>query len=150
MTGFINRVLVKVGGKDLDLVSGFAFDLIQHLSQHDGHGIGFLPRGTPRNPYPHGVIQHPVLQEHGDGLCLQGLKGVSIPEEISHPDQQLLEEQIEFMGILLKKTDIQGNLVDLMDAHASFNAAGEHILFIKEKIITRMGSQQDANLLQGA
>jgi hypothetical protein len=50
-----------------------------------------------------------------------------------HADQQLLEEQIQFLRVFLQVTDIIGNLANLVDAHAALDPAVESVFLVNEK-----------------
>ena len=80
----------------------------------------------------------------------QLLPGGRIAEEVRHPDQQLLEEQIQLLRVLLQVADIGGHLVDLVNAHAALNPAIEGVPLVEGKVVAGVGAQQDDRLLQGA
>ena len=81
---------------------------------------------------------------------LQLLPGRRVAEEARHPDQQLLEEQIQLLRILLQVADVSRDLVDLVDAHAPLDPAVEGVLLVEGKVVAGLGAQQDDDLFQGA
>jgi len=64
--------------------------------------------------------------------------------------QQLLEEQIQLLGVLLQVADVGGNLINLVDAHAALNPPVEGIPFVQGKVVAGVRTQQDDRLLQAA
>ena len=73
-----------------------------------------------------------------------------VAEEARHPDQQLLEEQLQFLGILLQIPDISRDLVDLMDAHAPLDPAIDGDVLVEGKVMAGVLAQQDQDLFEGA
>ena len=146
----VDGVPVQVGGKDLERKVPGRLDLLQRLLEDHGQGIGLLPRGAAGRPGP----QHPAFgmgrQQGRDDLVLQLLPGRRVAEKAGDADQKLLEEQLDFLGILAQKPDIGGDLVDLVQAHAPLDPAVDGALLVQGKIVAGLGPQQDQDLFQGA
>ena len=150
LAGLVNGVPVQVGGKDLQGKAPLGLDLLQRLLEHDGQGIGLLPGGAAGHPRPQGLAGRPAGDERRDGLFAQMLPGGGIAEEARHADQQLLEEQIQLLGVFLQVPDIVGNLGNLVDAHATLDPAVEGIPLVQGEVVAGVGSQQDDGLIHGA
>jgi len=95
------------------------------------------------------VAGRPAGEQRRDGLLAQLLPGGGVAEEVRHPDQQLLEEQIQLLRVLLQEADVGGHPGDLMNPHAAFNPAVEGVPFVEGKIMPGMGAQQDDRFFQG-
>ncbi len=89
-------------------------------------------------------------QQGRDDLLFQLLPGRRVAEEAGHADQKLLGEQLDLLGVLAQKPDISGDRVDLVQAHAPFDAAVDGALFIGRKIVAGLGPEQDEHLLERA
>jgi hypothetical protein len=148
LAGLVNRVLVQVGGKDGQRKFLWGLDLLHRLLEHHGQGIGLLPGGAAGHPRPQGLAGRPAGEERREDAVAQLLPGGAIAKETCHPDQQLLEKQIQFLRVFLQVANIDGNLVNLVDAHAAFDPAVEGVSFVERKVMAGVGAQQDDRLFQ--
>ena len=124
--------------------------LLQRLLEDDGQGIGLLPGRAAGHPGPQRLAGRAAGQQRRDDLLPQLLPRRRVAEKARHPDQQLLEEQIQFLGVLLQEADIGGDLVDLVDAHAPLDPAVDGVLLVQGKVVAGLRPQQDDDLFQGA
>ena len=138
LAGFVDGVPVQVGGKDLERKVPGRLHLLQRLFEDDGQGIGFLPRRAAGHPGPQRLAGRAARQERRDDLSLQLLPGRRVAEKAGHADQKLLEEQLQFLGILLQKPDVGGDLVNLVDAHAPLDPAVDGALLVQGKVVARL------------
>ena len=76
--------------------------------------------------------------------------GCRVAEKARHADQELLEKDFRFLGVLLQITHITGNPADLVNTHPPLNATVDGVLFVQGEIVTTLGAQQDQDLLQRA
>ena len=104
----------------------------------------------PGDPGPQQPAGRAGRQQRRDGLVPQLLPGRRVAEEAGHADQQLLEEQVQLLGILLQIADVGGDLVDLVDAHAPLDPAVDGVLLVEGEVVAGLGAQQDDDFLQGA
>jgi hypothetical protein len=96
------------------------------------------------------VTGRPVGEQPRDDLFAHLLPSGGVAEEVRHPDQDLLEEQVQFLGVLLQVPDVSGNPVNLVEAHAALDPAVEGILLVERKVMASVGAQQNDGLFQGA
>ena len=123
-------------------------DLFERLFEHDGQGIGFFPRRAAGHPRAQRLAGRTAREQSGNGLGGQLLPSGGVAEKIRHADQQLFEQQIQLLRILLQVADIRRHLFDLVNAHAALNPAIERVPFVKRKVVTRVGAQQDDHFFQ--
>lgn len=84
----------------------------------------------------------------GAALFFQRGKGVEVPEEAGYPDQELLEQDIDFLGILPEVTEIRVDIVNLVDCHASLNSASNRLRLVLGEVMTCFVADQEKNVLQ--
>jgi hypothetical protein len=60
------------------------------------------------------------------------------------------EEEVRFLGIFLQKTDIGHDPVDLVNAHAPFDAAVHRVLLVLGKVMAGLGAQQEEDFFEAA
>ena len=125
-------------------------ELLQRLFEDDGQGIGLLPGRAAGHPGPQRLTGRAAGQERRDDFRLQLFPRRRVAEKARHPDQELLEEQLQFLGILLQEPDVGGDLVNLVDAHAPLDPAVDGGLLVEGKVVARLRPQQDHDLFQGA
>ena len=82
--GGFDGVVVDIGGKNLD--ADMLFEPFRALAQDNRDGIGFFAAGTAGNPGADNIIFGFACQNLQQGLLLQGLKSIRIPEKIGDPD----------------------------------------------------------------
>ena len=150
MAGLLNRVLVQVSGKNAQLEFLRRLERFHHLLEHHGQRIAFFPGGATRHPSPQHMAGWPAGQQGREDPCSQLLPGGPVAKETRHPDQQLLEQQIQLLRVFLQVTDIGRNLVYLVDTHAALDPPIEGIFLVQRKIMAGVGSQQNDGLFQGA
>ncbi len=89
-------------------------------------------------------------QEFRDNFRLQLFPGRRVAEEPGHSDQELLEEDFRFLGVLLQITHITGNPADLVNTHPPLNATVDSVLLVQGEIVSALGAQQNQDLFQSA
>ena len=127
----VNRILVQVGGKNLQRDFLPRLVLLHRLLEHHRQRIRFLARGATRHPRPQHMTMRAAGDKRGENFFAQLFPASGIAEETRHADQQFFEQQIQFLRIFLQVTDIVADLVDLMDAHAAFDPAVESVFLVE-------------------
>ena len=67
---------------------------------------------------------------------------------MAHADQQVLEQGLDFLGLLVQKLDVVGRVVHVEKLHPPFNAAQQRALLVPPEIVPRAPIQLPANRLQ--
>ena len=105
-------------------------------SRPNGHvPVSYTHLDVYKRQRPQHMTIRTAGDERGKNFFAQLLPAGGVAEETRHADQQLLEKQIQFLRIFPQVADITGELVNLMDAHAPFDAAVESIFFVVRKIV---------------
>lgn len=117
---------------------------------HPGPWRWSMPPHRWSMPAPRPAGTAPVLHPAGGGAALffQRGKGVEVPEEAGYPDQELLEQDIDFLGILPEVTEIRVDIVNLVDCHASLNSASNRLRLVLGEVMTCFVADQEKNVLQ--
>ncbi len=144
--GFLNGLVVDIGGKDLDLEVFFYF--VQIFPDQDSQGIGFFAGGATRDPDPHTCARELVGKEPGNDLFPERFEGLRVAEEIGDADQKFPKKGLHFQRVFPHVTYIIFDTVDLGNGHAPLDAAADGGLFVLGKIMARLGAQQNEHLLQ--
>ena len=126
-----NRILVQIGGKNLQRDFFPRLELLHHFLEHHRQRISLLAGGTTRHPRPQHMTMRTEGDERGENFFAQLFPASGIAEETRHADQQFFEQQIQLLRILLQVTDVVADLDDLMDAHAAFDAAVESVFLVE-------------------
>ena len=145
--GGLDGLAVDVGSEDLGLVT--PLHPLHLLAEEDGDGVGLLAGGATGHPDPHGLAGR-FFQQAGDDLFLQGLEGLRVAEEVGHGDQEIPEERLHLQRVLPQVTDVDVHVTDLVDGHASLDAAADGGLLVVGEIVSYLGPEQDEDLLQRA
>ena len=119
---------------------------LQALLEQDGQRVGFLAGGAAGIPDAQGIAGRPVLEQLRDRLFLEEVEQPRIAEEIGHADQQFLVEQLDFLRVLLEETNISRQTIELVDAHAAFDAAVDRVFLVAGKVVAGMDAQQHKDL----
>jgi hypothetical protein len=150
LAGLVNRILVQIGGKDVQGKFLRGLDTFHSLLEHDSQGICFLPGGAAWHPGPQGLAIRPFGQERWDDAVAQLFPRSAVAKETRHAEEQFLEQQIQFLRVFLQVTDIGGNLVNLVDAHAALDPPVKGVFLVKRKVMAGVGAQKNDGLFQGA
>ena len=142
----LNGPAVDIGGKHLD--GEAEIPLRQILLHHDGEGIGFLSCGTAGDPHAQGRALGLALQERRQSLLNEDLEHRRVAKEAGHPDEQLLEQRVEFMRIRQHEPEILFRGLDLMHVHPAFDTPTNRVLFVERKIVPGPIAQEDEDLAQ--
>src|SRR5262249_43575930 len=73
-----------------------------------------------------------------DHLRLEHFEFALVAEELGNPDEEIVEEVLNFILVVAQKIDVGGNIIDLHDLHATLDAAKESVLLIAVKVISRL------------
>ena len=150
LAGFLDGVPVQVGGENLERSVPGRLELLQRLFEDDGQGISLLPGRAGGHPGPQRLAGRASGQQRRDDLFFQLFPRRRVAEKTRYPDQKFLEQQLQFLGILLQEPDIGGNPVNLVDAHAPLDPAIDGGLLVEGKVVARLRPQQDHDLFQAA
>ena len=74
--------------------------------------------------------------------------GGRVAEELRHADQQLLEQQVDFLRIGLQIGHVVGNAGELVDADAALDPPINRALLVKREVMPALRAQQDADFLE--
>ena len=150
LAGLVNRVPIQIGGEDLQGKWPDGAEFHQRLFERDPQRIRLLAGRTARRPRPQLASVGPAGQQRRQNLFPQFRPGRRVAEKAGHADQQFLEQQIPFLGILLQVADVMGDPVDLVQAHAPLDAPVQGVLLVQGKVVAGMRPQQDHDLVQPA
>ena len=78
----------------------------------------------------------------------EDFEGLRVPKETGDPDEQLLEQRIEFMRIRQHEPEILSHVLDLVHVHPAFDTPVNRVLFIKCKIVPGSVAQEDEDFTQ--
>ena len=110
---------VDVGAEDRDL--GRRFRLLR-FAHHNGDGIDFLPGRAARHPDAN-VIIGTFVGDHVSHNRRESVESVRVTKELGHADQNLPEQQVEFVWVSSETLKVRCDVIDLKDLHAPLNAA---------------------------
>jgi hypothetical protein len=144
--GDLQRVLVDVAGEDLQ--PGRAVRFRHALAQQHRDRVGLLARGAGRHPYAHRVVGALAFEQLRDHLPLQRLEGRRVAEEVGDADQQVLEQQVDFLGVPPQTLDEVGHFLDLQHLHAALNPADDGLVLVVLEIVAGPRAQQREDLHQ--
>jgi len=150
LAGFVDRILVQVGGIDLQFEVCRGLNLFQRLLEGNGQRIRLLPGRAACRPGPQYPAVRSLRQQRGENRFPDLFPCLRVAEKAGHADQQFLEEEHHLLGIFLQIADVSSNPVDLVDGHAPLYPAVDRILLVQGEILTGLGPQQDEDFLQGA
>jgi hypothetical protein len=98
-TGGLNGLRVQIRRKYLDLAPfRRAFEA---FVEEDAQRIGFLTARTARDPHADVFVIGFGGKECRHGFVREHVKGLGVPKKTGHTDEQLFEQEVEFMGLLL-------------------------------------------------
>ena len=97
-------ITVEIRRKYLDITA--QSQLLHSLSKEDRYRIGLLTCGTARHPDPDLVGRAVALEQVLDDTLLEDVKIVRIAEEAGDPDQDLLGQEPDLLGIIGHVIDI--------------------------------------------
>jgi hypothetical protein len=120
LAGTVHRFFVDIGREDLHFHGAEQFE-IQTFHDDDGDGIGFFAGGAAGDPNPHTAVCGLVFQHRRQHVFFPRLEGFRIAKKVRDSDQDLPEQEVEFVGVLLQKPDVPSDVSDLMDIHPAFD-----------------------------
>ena len=146
----LDRVFIQIGGEDLQrMVRGGVHPLLR-LANRYRQRIGFFAGRAGRDPGAQRAARRVSRQQRRDHLGLELLPDLGVAEEAGHADQQLVKQQRRFLRVLAQVTDIIGDLRQLVQAHAPFDAAVQGVFFVERKIMPGLAAQHQHHFLQAA
>ena len=146
----VNRVPVKVGGKDLHRAFRPGFEFFHRLFKHDGQRVGFLASGTTGHPGADRLRGRTVGQQGRNRLGPQLFPDGRFAKKMRDPDQQFLEQQVQLLRVLLQIADIRRHFAELMNPHAPLDATIESAPLVEGKIVPTAGAEQHDHFFQDA
>ena len=138
--GGLQRLRVNVGGKHLDV--RHHGERVHVLTQEDGERVGFFPGRAAGDAHAHLVVGALVREQLGDDRPRQGREGLRVAEEVRHSDEQVLEEKLEFVGVLPEALDVGSHGVELQRLHAALQAAVDRALLVLAKVMAGLAPEQ--------
>ena len=136
-----------VGGEDFDVevfAGGFGF-----FDEEHGKGIGFFAAGAGGDPGADGGV---VFGGGDEGIDHSGAKGVprvGIAEEAGDVDHEVIAEGGDFGGGLAEVAGVVAHGVELVEAHAAFDAADDGRFFVAAEIVMGAGAEDGEHFGQG-
>ena len=109
----------------------------QLFQQQHAQRIRFLAGGAARTPDAQRRVGLLGADEGSNHLGFQGLERLGVAEEVGHADQQVAEKLLDFVGVLAQEGKVVGDLVEMAQAHAPLDPAGEHPLAVTAEIELR-------------
>src|SRR4029434_4333903 len=103
------------------------------------------PGRAPRDAYAHPVVGAFVREQLGDNRPRQGRESLRIAEEVGHSNEQVLEEKLQFFGVLPETLDVGSHGVELQRLQAAMQAAVDRRLFVLAKIMAGLTAQHAVN-----
>jgi hypothetical protein len=140
LAGDRNRILVDIGGEDLQL--DIPLRRRDFLEKEHGEGIGLFPGAAAGHPDPQRPVRRLPADEIGDHLLLQQLEGLRVTEEAGHVDQQVLGEKIELTGILPQHVEIPTDVIDSGQRHPPLDPAQQGAGLIEYEIVRGLRAQK--------
>ena len=141
-----NGILVQISGKQLQFPANA--QLLHHLCEDNGDGIGFLTCGAAGDPDAY-LLTRPGLPHNGlDNAFLQHIEAIRITEEGSDSYQQFLGQNPGFPRILPQIVHIVFQLMIMSDDHAPLDAPENGALLIEAVIDIGLCFQDGKNLGQ--
>ena len=144
-----NGIGVEVGGENLQFDPFLRLDPVDGFPEGDGQRIRLLAAGAAGDPGAQHIAGRVRADHRGQHVFLQPGPGGRVAEKLGDADQQLLEQQIDFLGIGLQENCVVGNAGKLMDADAALDPPIEGALLVKGKVMPGLRAQQDADFLEG-
>ena len=148
--GPLDRVLIQVGGVDLQRQGrGRAETLAQFLEQ-DGQREGFFSRRTGGHPGAQRPPGRRVVQQQRQDLRLQTGPGVRVAKKARHAYQEFLIEHVDFLRVLAQHIQVVGDAVDLMNAHAPLDPSVQGALLVLREIRSGLRPEHEQDLFERA
>src|SRR5262249_21764280 len=128
------RLIVDVGREDLHFRR--CAQRVEVLAQQDRDGIDFLAGGAAGHPDSHRVACALALEYRRDDRFFEQLEGAGVTEEIGHPDQQIAEQQRDFVRVLTQLGDVLREARHLQHLHAVAHPPLEALLLVATEVVT--------------
>ena len=129
--GLLYGGVAQIGAENLNRDFGSRVREIFHHG--DGVRIGFFAGGATRHPDADRFAAA-FLHKFRKDFSAQRLEHGRIAEKRGDVDQEIMKEQIDFIGMLLQIRHVIGELLNFSQDHPSEDSAAESALFIKREI----------------
>lgn len=88
-----------------------------------------------------------MVQDCGERLFDQRFKGSRVTKELSHRDEDVVEERVHLRGPLLDQCEITLKLGFMAQRHAARKPSGDRCQLVMGEVHARSGMQQSENPL---
>jgi len=142
----LDALLVEVGGENLDgyVVGAFA----REFREGHGDGVGFLARRAAHHPGSHRLVGRAMLDDPGKDFLLQDLEGFGVAEETGHVDQDVLIQVLHFRRVIAQILRVLIQPVQLVQNHASPDAAPQRVGLVQTEVDARRPSPQRQDFIE--
>ena len=82
-------------------------------------------------------------------MFLNFVENFGVTEEIGDAGEKVAEQRRHFRRSEFQIANIVFQPVDLMYSHAPFHTTPDRVLLVLRKVMTRVGTQQEENLVEG-
>ena len=147
-----NRVLIQIGGIDLNIQFLLVFgpECGLQLGEQDGDRVGFLAGRATGYPDAEVIAGFFARHQPGQDDFSQHFVRPRVAEEAGDVDQQLLDQQLRFSGVLAQIPRIRRFGFDFVLRHAAMDAPADGAFFVEREVLTRDAAQLQQNLIDPA
>ncbi len=144
----MDRVLVDVGGEDLDRQEAPARDHV--LADEDRQRVGLLAAGAAGAPHAQGLTVRLAVDELGERTAGQVGKDIRIAKKCRHADEELVEERRDLGGIGLDEAQIGPRILDLLRRHPSLDPPADRRALVGREVVSGGAGEGPQDLHQRA
>ncbi len=140
-------VIVEVGGEDLHHAGSPLAEFLEHLAKHHGERVRLLAGGAGHDPRAQPRLERARPDEGRQHLPPHRLPHGRIAEEARDPDQQFLEQQRAFGGVLAHVPHVVVDAREMVQADPALDATRQRAELVLREVVPGLAAQQQHDLL---
>ena len=139
--GVVDRLLVEVGGEDLQGPGRRGGGGPDHLAEGHGQGVGLLAGGAARHPGAQRAAGGLAREQRRQDVGAQLIPHLLVAEEARHPDQQLAEQQLDLGGVGAQQLHVRRPPGEVEEGGAPLDAAQQRGLLVGREVVAGVAAQ---------
>src|SRR5262249_53587928 len=144
---FGDRLDVDIGGENLN--ARRRAHLGKQLVRQNAEGVCLLTRGAAWHPDPHALVRAIRCDDVRQNVLAEVLEGLRIAKELGDTDEQVLSQEISFLGVLPEKVEVLVQRCRAAQPEAATQTTEHRAAFVVAEVMARGSLKRLGDPIEG-